>query len=157
MVNFTRTKPWTIYTKPGVLITHLSSWKNPSQGQWTSPGRGSVEERAAVDRRVPLWPVFRQGPSSASPLVILNLDFLCSLECAPTTIPCSVVGWLWLLVYSGIRDYFLLKMYRVTRQVEAYILLTSIWGEYPWPAWAVASCSSGPQAGGPSQIHCNRI
>ena len=37
--------------------------------------------------------------------------------------------------------------YRVTRQLESYILLQSIC-EFPWPAWAGASCSSGPQAGG---------
>ena len=33
-------------------------------------------------------------------------------------------------------------MYRVTRQVEAYILLKSIWG-VPWPAWAVATHKPG--------------
>ena len=29
--------------------------------------------------------------------------------------------------------------------------------EFPLPAWAVASCSSGPQAGGTPQPDCNRI
>ena len=37
--------------------------------------------------------------------------------------------------------------YRVTRQVESIFCCNKL-GESLWPAWAVASCSSGPQAEG---------
>ena len=63
-------------------------------------------------------------------------------------------------------------LYRAAEHLESYIQLQSIWGvPLAWLAWTVASCSSGPQAGGnfsfkPGetlvssrgfQIDCNRI
>ena len=39
-------------------------------------------------------------------------------------------------------------LYRAAEHLESYIQLQSIWGvPLAWPAWAVASCSSGPPAG----------
>ena len=59
--------------------------------------------------------------------------------------PFTLEVWVWIVLGK--------QTYRVTHHIYSYILF---W-EFPCPAWAVASCSSGPQAGGTPQMDCNRI
>ena len=100
------------------------------------------------------WKLFIESP------LLIKLNLAMDME-SPHQSP---KNFCWLIIIS----YFVIKSftYRTNCNGPQYtgwhVRLRPIFrwhqfGEFPWPAWAVASCSSGPQAGETPQIDVNEI